>query len=363
MTGVFIGAWAGDSGISVRVAGGLNAGQGYVDTGRLGDITDSSPALPGETDNYVMAVSGYGFEDGANGLGQPLNGPVYAGIRRPSPIENGTSGGCKAYLYGHGFTPDPGAVYPQNTAVPGALNVSPACWVTLPEDRLALAAGAMLYLGQPGMPTQRATLSNAGYTLRKMRGMAMLNDGKIALAAQVTRNSDSAPCIIVSAPVSVSAGLPASVDLTAAVYVFDGANPWKAALSALCIQYQGELKKAQAHRYVNLSGYMGWAGLLARQATPDSAQFFTLQEQMYNTFPGASPNKAMYQSSLTYSEAGGVLSYGSSGESFLVDGNAAITAFDSDYANCQGLYADSDDWAPPEIPLFWKGLVKTIERP
>lgn len=358
MAGVFFGASLDNFVASSRqvLVGGTITSR-FADNGDLQSLTDSTPRTIAETEDHLVCVAGYGFNDTAAGGDFAFDSPVYAGTKVPANTEVDYDEGCQAYLYGDGFTPVPGAVYYQGTPVPGAVLVRLQSWLTLADNHLAAADGSFLRVGAPGLPTQRSTLTVAGYTTIRARSLVLLNDGTVAVVTQATNGGT--PYMLVSDPVDPLA-LTATLDRAGtAVYEFNGIDPWTAAPAAACVAFGNTIRKIQTHKSVPY--WERWVSTLVVGAGPSSATIYTPGAQMYTPSEVTADYLSIKAATLSYSEAGGVLTASFDTGTPIFDGNLAVAGMG--IGNAQTVYADSDLFGVAVTPFFWRDLAKSVEIP
>ena len=349
-------AWATNDDTSVRKDDGEVAVGGYVDVGNLENATDSNTSLIGETENYVLAVGGYP---------PPFLGPVYAGVRRVTPMDIESPGpGCKAYFYADGYTPDPDALYPYGTAVSGQRYLDElVAWLTLPGDRLAavgIGAAAPLLVGRPGYPTATSTPTGDSYYsgFDDVCAMALLDDGTFVLAAWAEGDGGAVPCIVVSEPLDPTS-LPASYDATAVGFTFDGVNPHLAAAAALCVVHGSAIRKIQTH--TPFAATEVWTSALVDSVSGGGARIIASPDMFKTAVKAPTPATDLYLGSFTYGESGGELSYAWDSWMLVIDGDYQVTEFNLGAYAAKSVYADSHQWAEPATPPFWTNMVRSAE--
>jgi len=348
-------AWATNDDTSVRKDDGEAAVGGYVDVGNLENATDSNPSLIGETENYVLAVGGYP---------PPFLGPVYAGVRRAIPMDSGSPGpGCKAYFYTDGFTPDPEALYPHGTSVPGQRNLDElVAWLTLPGDRLAavgVGAATPLLVGRPGYPTATSTPTGDSYYsgFEDVRAMALLDDGTFVLAAWADGDGGEVPCIIVSEPLDPT-NLPSTYDAAAVGFTFDEVNPHLAAAAALCVVHGSAIRKIQLH--IPFAATDAWTSALVDNVFGGSARLIASPDMFKTDIEAPTPATDLYIGIFTYGESWGELSYSWDEGLLVIDGDYQVTEFNVGASSAKSVYADSHQWAGPPVPPFWTNMVRCM---
>lgn len=358
MSGIFSAAWAENYATAVRVVGGITTKAGYADYGNLSSVTDSIPTVAGETDSYLAVLGGYDFDDVPTGS-TPGNTPVYACVRREGRDDDI---GAKAFFYVNGHTPSPTVWYPNGVSVPSALTFRLRCWLSLPNDYMLAADATYLYLGNPLVATQRATISGGGVVGSvRVLGLALLGNGQAVAAGTSVRVSDSADVVCLSAPFSVSGSLPATVAFDAQTYTYDEVNPWKACVSAIAAVHGGDILKAQTHV---LSGkLLFWASYLLLPTTTGEGQWYGMSDEAFlrASDPGVAPDLNVKNGTMTYSVGGGALTYSGSATVLFSTPETNLMAFDGGAGLAASVYADSDQWTPPPVPDFWRSFRRTAE--
>ncbi len=358
MNGIFSSAWSSNWATVVRVVGGVSIAQGYADYGDLTGVTDSTPQIIGETDNYVACVSGVNFVDNPSGA-TPVLTPVYACVRREVIPEYG--GGAKAYFYIDGFTPNPAVWYPSGSSVPGALSFRLRAWASLPGDYMVASDASYIYVGNPFVATKRATIDGMGVIGNpKVYAFGYLPNGTVVAAGIGQYITDSSPAVFVSLPFDVGSEFPASVEVAMTNYGYTPGNPWKAALAAIGVTYGSSINKAQTG--VRSGKLAAWSSVLLVPTTTSEGQLYSMDDAVFlmAADAGSAPEKVIKNGTMSYSVTGGTLTFSGSATAVYSTPATNLASFNV-AAPAKSVYADSNLWEPPPVPPFWNSFVRTRE--